>query len=90
MSGPFKTEDFAGKGDFDSERDWVDTLFSPKHAAPLANELDARRFACPKGGEHEPTKSGLSVSIRDGASVELIFGSCAKCGGRIEARWEAV
>lgn len=75
MKGPFKPEDF----------DKLEYPFDPhKRRAMLAdhaNSLDAKRWACPKGGEHEPMK----VDPRDAAYRGH---RCTKCGAQLRARWE--
>lgn len=87
MSGSFKPEDFEAKIDvrigFSALINYSFDDLERLAAAELANIADAKRWACPKGGEHEP--------------VYLVLGSgspygeiCEKCGGRIRARWEAM
>ena len=74
MKGPFKPEDFADPGFQGCHGLHIRT--DQEIAAALANGLDAKRWACPEGGEHEPDKV-------DGDS-------CWKCISAIRPRWEKV
>ena len=70
MSGPFKPEDFIVHG----------TDPTAERAAESANAILAKRWACPKGGEHKI----------DWSRVRDMCGNCKSCGAKLRARWEAV
>lgn len=81
MSGPFKLVKFflhAHEMSLDRRqiKDWV----------KIANTLDAQRWACSKGGEHEHAAGQI-----DHVGDDIVIGiMCAKCGEKLRARWEAV
>lgn len=73
MSEPFKPEDFEDK---------YKSAIQPWQASNIANALDAKRWACPNGGAHEPR--------RDPLSNQIAWMKCDKCGASLKAKWEAV
>lgn len=86
MRGPFKPEDFTWAPEIPVD---ARTILSPTFAAYRANEIDAKRWTCPDGGEHE---LNTRVFFERGRGGDIPAGSileCAKCRKWLRARWEA-
>lgn len=79
MTGPFKPEDFENVDGGDIYQGIMVEI------STVANAIDAKRWECPKGGEHAPKASGYW-----NFQIQQDDVNCKKCGAKLRARWGSV